>query len=290
MNKEFENFHRDHEDILSGLLENLDALLNKFHRGIVPGEPEKSDALYMLDEYKEALEIFYRDETPAFRRIKTEDPSFDEESIYKELSGEREKISLLMRLGREKIIAADDVIFQTDSGKELLQSNYFDEVIFEENRQHYYSLSAKGETVFKSKNLLERIKKDNVMAIVPNRMTVGAEKWNDLYVQRVELLNRYYRNKKANRDYILFALDDNKEMVFGCELNDSIDVTYTFAGIFDNKNFKQIDQLKKLAGSGLIDNIIILIDSNEMDVMLEDADVKKTDHIIVENVEVGVGN
>jgi hypothetical protein len=244
----------------------------------------------MLDEYKEALEIFYRDETPAFRRIKTEDPSFDEESIYKELSGEREKISLLMRLGREKIIAADDVIFQTDSGKELLQSNYFDEVIFEENRQHYYSLSAKGETVFKSKNLLERIKKDNVMAIVPNRMTVGAEKWNDLYVQRVELLNRYYRNKKANRDYILFALDDNKEMVFGCELNDSIDVTYTFAGIFDNKNFKQIDQLKKLAGSGLIDNIIILIDSNEMDVMLEDADVKKTDHIIVENVEVGVGN
>ena len=31
----------------------------------------------------------------------------------------------------------------------------------------------------------------------------------------------------------IITLDEAKEMVFGCEINNSLEVTYTFAGVFD---------------------------------------------------------
>ena len=95
MNKEYEKFHRENANIISDLLASLDALLDKFNQGIVPGEPLKSDALYMLDVYKDALEQFNKIEKPAFHRVRTTKTNFDEDDVYKELSGLKECITLL---------------------------------------------------------------------------------------------------------------------------------------------------------------------------------------------------
>lgn len=284
MNREYEKFHRDNKDIIDNLLESLEVLLGKFSQGIVPGEPEKSDALYMLDVYKDAFELINKVETPAFRRIRTEKSSFDEETTYKEFAGLKDSISLLMKLGREKIIATDDAIFQSYAGKVLLQGNYCDEVVLEGSEKHYYSLSSKAEKTLKSKNLVGKIRKEYPTAVVPKEMILDADKWSNLYVRRIEFLKQYYSEKMEEIEYILFTLDDEKEMVFGCELSDSLEVIYTFAGIFDEKIDKHIEQLKGLAGSGLIDNIIILINSNEMAEILEDEGMKHIPHISIERL------
>ena len=104
MNNEYEKFHQDNPNIISGLLDSLEALLDKFDKGIVPGEPLKSDALYMLDVYRDAIEVFNKIEAPAFQRIKTTKCDFDEDKAYKELAILKECILLLLRLSREKMI------------------------------------------------------------------------------------------------------------------------------------------------------------------------------------------
>lgn len=284
MSKEYEKFHRDNKDIVVGLLEVLEVLLVKFDQGIVPGEPEKSDALYMLDVYKDAIELFNKVEAPAFQRIKNQKSTFDEDSSYKELSGLKASISLLMRLGREKLIATDETVFQSDEGKVLLDGNYCDEVVLEGSGKHYYSLSTKAEKALKSKSLIGKIRKEDATAVVPSGLILDADKWSNLYARRVEFLKNYYAKKKEDREYILFTLGEAKEMVFGCELRNSLEVTYTFAGVFDEKIDEHIDQLKGLADSGLIDNFIIVINSKEMAEILEceGIDTKRTPHILIE--------
>ena len=286
MNNEYEKFHRDNPDIISNLLDSLEALLDKFEKGIVPGEPLKSDALYMLDVYRDAIEVFNKIETPAFQRNKTTKCDFDEDKAYQELAGLKECISLLLRMSREKMIEVEDAAFKSDGGAVLIQGNYCDEVIMDGSGKHYYSLSDKAEKVLKSKNFIGKIKKDNVSAIVPSGLILTAEKWSNLYARRIEFLRNYYSKKREGEEYILFTLDESKEMVFGCELSDSLDVEYTFAGVFDEKIDEHIDQLKGIAGSGRIDKISIIIDSKSMAESLEDEGInpKDTPHISIEQL------
>lgn len=286
MNKEYEKFHRENANIISDLLASLDALLDKFNQGVVPGEPLKSDALYMLDVYKDAIEQFNKIETPAFRRVKTTKNNFEEEDVYKELTGLKDCISLLLRLSREKLIEIDDDAFKSDAGKVLLQGNYCDEITVEASGKQYYSLSEKAEKALKSKSLIGKIRKENVTAIVPAGMILSADKWSNLYVRRMEYLRQYYSTKHEGKEYILFTLDEAKEMLFGCELSDSLDVVYTFAGVFDEKIDEHIEQLKVLASSGRIDCINIVVDSQNMIEILEDEGInsKDTPHISIQKL------
>lgn len=275
MSKEYEKFRRENEGILEGLLDSLNVLLDKFNQGIIPGEPEKSDAMYMLDVYGNAIKMFYYSEPPAFQRILTEKVVFDEEASYKELSKVKEGVSLLLRLNREKLIDKDDEVFQSEPGKALVLGNYCDEIIYGESDKHYYSLSSKAEKALKSKSLLRRIRKDNVTAIVPKALILDADKWTNLSARRIELLKRYYDEKEENIEYILFTSDDSREMVFGCELSDSVDVKYTFASIFDEKIDEHISQIKGFADSGHIDNIVMVTDSEDMISLLENEGINE---------------
>lgn len=286
MNKAYEKFHQENSNIILQLLERLDALLNKFEKGIVPGEPLKSDALYMLDVYKDAIEAFNKMEITAYQRIRTAQSKFEEDKVYQELSSLKDGVQLLLRLSREKMIEVDDVNFNSEAGAVLLQGNYCDEVIMAGSEKHYYSLSEKAEKTLKNRNFIEKIKKESVSAIVPKEMVLPADKWSDLYVRRIEVLRQYYSKKREGKEYILFTLDEPKEMVFGCELSDSIDVEYTFAGVFDEKIDEHIAQLKGLASSGHIDCINILIESQSMAEILKDEGInsKDTPHISIEEL------
>lgn len=286
MNNEYEKFHRENSDIILNLLDSLEALLDKFEKGIVPGEPLKSDALYMLDVYRDAIEGFNKIEAPAFQRIKTAKSDFNENNAYQELAGLKDCISLLMRLSREKLIEVEDEVFKSDAGVVLKQGNFCDEVIMDGSGKHYYSLSEKAEKVIRNKNFIEKIKKDNVSAIVPSGMILPANKWSNLYARRIEFLREYYSNHREGKEYILFTLDEAKEMVFGCELSDSLDVEYSFAGVFDEKIDGHIEQLKVLASSGRIDKISILIDSQSMVDILKDEGInpKDTPRISIEQL------
>jgi len=286
MSKEYEKFHQNHEDLLAKLLENLNVFAVKFNKGIIPGELEKSDILYLLDMYKEAIDSFGKAEKSYFKRIKSQQSAFDEEKTYHELQSSKECISLLIRLGREKMISTEEEDFKLETGKFLVASGFCDEIVLEQSGHHYYALSEKGEKVVRNKKIVEKIKKDNPMAIIPGRLILDVDKWSDLYARRVECLKKYYAEKKNHKEHIIFTLDEKKEMVFGCELSDSLEVTYYFAGIFDEKKDDHIEQLKRLADSGLIDSIVIVIDSAETAEILEDEgiDSNHTPHISIEQL------
>lgn len=286
MNKEYEKFHRDNASIIENLLESLSVLIDKFENEIVPGEPEKSDALHMLDVYKDAIEIFGKVEAPAFKRIQSESGSFDEETFYHELTDMKDTFSLLLKLCREKLLEKEDPCFDTKAGRILLQNNYCDEVIIDNSGKHYYSLSTKAEKIIKSKSLISRIRNEKATAVIPNSLILSADKWTNLYARRVEFLQQYYSKKKPGIEYILFTLDDEKEMVFGCELGDAVDVTYTFAGVFDEKIDKHIVQLKRLASSELIDHLVVVIDSEQMaGILAEDGvDDEHTSYILIDKI------
>lgn len=286
MSKEYEKFHQNHEDILNNLLESLIVLTNKFDEGIVPGEPEKSDALYMLDVYKDAIDFFSKEEKTYFKRVKQSQTSFNDERAYLELQGLRDSISLIIRLGNEKMIKVEDAVFESEAGRKVIESGYCDEVILEQSGIHYYALSDKGEKLLKSKKIVEKIRKDAPTAVIPGKLILEADKWSDLYARRIEYLKKYFSEKKDNSEYICFTLDDKKEMVFACELSDSLDVTYYFAAVFDEQIDDHIEQVKRLADSGMIDNIVIVDESPEMTRILEDEgiDSNHTPHISIEQL------
>ncbi len=275
MNNEYEKFCRENKEIIDNLLTSLEILYNKFESGIIPGEPEKSDALYMLDVYKGAIESFYKTENPAFRKIASEKKAFDEKLTIKEISGLQESISLLARLSMEKVISKEDLVFQTLAGKALLNNGYCDELIADESGKNYYILSNKAEKALKNKNVISEIRKENISAIIPNGMIMESDNWSSLYFKRVEFLRKYYSEKRENKEYILFTLDDAKEMVFACELNDSEDVKYSFAAVFDEKIDNHISQLVALSKSGLIDSIEIIIESSDMKELLENEGINE---------------
>lgn len=283
MNKEYKEFCRENEGITEELLASLKGLLAKFEKRIVPGEPEKSDALYRLDVYKDAVELFYRTELPVFKRIPAEVKAFDEGNIYKELSAIKGSISILVKLVREKLIAKDDLIFISDAGKALLNGGFCDEIVVDGSQKTYYTLSAKAEKILKNKKFADKIRKEFVTAIIPSGMILESQKWNNIYVKRVEFLKQFYEQSRCDKEYILFTLDDAKEMVFACELDKSEAVNYVFAGIFDEKINDNVNQLIYLSNSGMIDNIEIIIDSPEMENILEEYGIgsKKTPHISI---------
>ena len=107
-------------------------------------------------------------------------------------------------------------------------------------------------------------------------MILDTKKWGDLYAKRIEVLNTYYAEKKEEKDYILFTLDEAKEMVFGCEINNSLEVTYAFAGVFDENISEHIELLKRYADSGLVDRILIIIHSKEQLASLEKEGINST--------------
>lgn len=279
MNNQAEKFHQKNGKMIQQLVESLDAILEKFNEGIIPGEPEKSIAMYMLDTYLDCLIKFKAAKPSAFTKIsEKETKTFDENLSIGELLSTRESIYLLLRLGREKMIPTDDNDFILNAGKILVEGDYIDEVSTETSENHYYILSKKGEKAVKSKSLMSAIRKEVCTAVLPQSLINDSFKWSDLYVRRVEMLNRYYCKKRRNLEHIIFSLNESNEMVFGCEMNDSEDVEYVFAGVFDEKIDDHILQIKRIVESGKVDRLIILNSSEDGITLLEGEGLNSNDY------------
>ncbi len=279
MNNQAEKFHQENGNMIQQLVESLDAILDKFSEGIIPGEPEKSDAMYMLDAYLDCLIKFKETKPPAFTKVSDKiSKLYDESTAVNELMLIRESVDLLLKLGREKMLLTTDSEFEKAGGRLLVDSGYCDEVIAGTSETHYYILSEKGEKAIESEDLIATIRKKVCTAVMPKGLLNDSYKWSNLYVRRVEMINRYFREKREKAEHIIFSLDESKEMVFGCEMNDSEDVDYIFAGIFDEKIDDHILQIKNIAGSGKVDHLIILSSSEDGRALLEGEGLRQVDY------------
>ncbi len=278
MNNQAEKFHQENDKMLKQLEESLESVINKFNRGIIPGEPDKSDLIYMLDTYLDLLIKFKETKTAAFTRLYEKDNStYDETSSINELSRTKEGIEIIIKIGYEKMLLAKNKLFETAGGRLLVDKGYCEEVLAGKEEKRFYILSAKGEKILKSKEFLAAAQKSVCSAIVPAKIINESFKWSNLYVRRVEMINEYYRFKKNDADHIIFSLDESKEMVFGCDITDFNDITYVFAGIFDEKIDDHIELLKEYASSGKIDHIVIINYTDEGRLLLEGEGLVSTD-------------
>ena len=285
MNNQTIKFHLENSSIINQLVESLDAIIKKFDEGIIPGEPEKSDAIYMLNTYLNLLNRFDEVIAPAFVKISNKEADtqkFDENVAQKELMALRDSIRILLRLGREKLIIVNDPAFESAGGKALIGGGYCEEIMVNTGENHYYVLSEKGENAVRNKGLLAALRKDYCTAIIPQGILNESFKWSNLYVRRVEMINKYFRIKRDNAEHIVFSLDESRDMVFGCEINDTEDVTYVFSGIFDEKINDHVFQLKSIADSGRIDHLIVLNSSEEGRAMIEKAGLICKDYPSIE--------
>ena len=279
MNNQAEKFHQENGNMIQQLVESLDAILVKFNEGVIPGEPEKSDAMYMLEVYLDCLKKFKEAKPPAF--IKVSDSlsiPFDEKKVASELMPIKESIDILLKLGREKMLLTTDPVFESNGGRVLIDGGYCDEITAGTSEKHYYILSEKGEKTIGNKNVLSSIREIVCTAVVPKVLLNDSFKWSDLYVRRIEMINQYFRTNREKAEHIIFSLDESKEMVFGCEVNDSEDVDYIFAGIFDEKIDDHICQIKNIIGSGKVDHLIILNSTEDARALLECEGLKSVDY------------
>ncbi len=269
MNNEAERFFQSNGETINQVIESLDALISKIDMGIIPGEPQKSNALFTLSLYLSTLMNYRVSNRPPFEKTIDNKQEFDENSALMELAKNIQCVSLLMRLGREKLIRTDDKAFVSECGKQLLLAGYCDEIVLSGSDVKYYILSEKGEAAIKCKKLLASFRDELATAVMPKGLIKESYKWSNLYVRRVEMINRYFKDRESNAEHIVFTLDESKDMVFGCEINNSTDVNYVFAGIFDEKVEEHIESIKYYMDSGRIDKLIILSSSSEGRVMME---------------------
>ena len=285
MNNQAEKFYQDNSKMIRQLTESLSAILNKFDQGIIPGEPEKSDALYMLDVYLETLIKFKETKQEAFIKVSPEiTHTYDEKIAVKELTNSKVSIYLLLKLAREKMVLTNHHLFDSDEGKQFLLDGYCDEIIGGIDNTHYYILSEKGEKAVRSKTITSSLQNTVCTAVVPQGILNDSFKWSTLYVRRVEMLNKYYRNVKGDAEHIIFSLDETKEMVFGCEIGESTDVIYVFAGIFDEKIDSHMKKLKSIVNSGFVDRLIVLNSSEEGKSLFEGEGLSTADYPQIEFV------
>jgi len=287
MSNQAEKFYQDNSKMIQQLTESLSAILSKFDQGIIPGEPEKSDAMYMLDTYLETLIKFKETKQEAYKKVSPEVArAFDEKIAVKELTNSKVSIYILLKLAREKMMLTSHHLFDTDEGKQFILDGYCDEIIGGAENIHYYILSEKGEKAVKSKTITSSLQNKVCTAVVPQGIINDSFKWSTLYVRRVEMLNKYYRNVKGDAEHIIFSLDETKEMVFGCEIGESTDVIYAFAGIFDEKIDSHMKQLKSIVSSGLVDRLIVLNSSEEGKKLFEGEGLSTADYPQIEFVVV----
>ncbi|SCP97796.1 hypothetical protein [Anaerobium acetethylicum] len=274
MNSRAEKFHLQNKELVQNLYNGLCSLLDNLEMNTMPGEEEKGSLSGLLDSYAESLKRHEKSNMAVIRRVNAPGAdSFDENNVIKELSGHNQSIELLLRLGREKMVDVADKLLLEENGKLLVKCGYCEEIIVEKTGRRYYVLSSKGEKSFRNKTIINQLRKDVNSAIVPTEIIFETSKWSNIYSQRIDMLSFYYKNYRQTSDYIAFTLDELKEMVFGCEIEDGQDVRYTFACVFENESKDEnVNQLKSLAGSGLIDQILLLTESGEqqMDLVIKD--------------------
>ncbi len=252
------------EELKDLLIGSLKEIIDIYENGIIPGNPEKSKALNLIEAYKETVHNQGSSDKSLLKIIKSSGKTtFNERTVLRELSGLNKGIILLIRLYFEKLIPANDQEFSSEYGKKLINGGYVDEVVKEEGGIHYYILSNKGRHVISKNDLLNKMYQnggDNPF-VLPKMLDSDINEWTSLYVERLILLNRYFQNYQDSISHLIFSLGTSKEMIFGCKIDGSTETRYYFAGIFnDNKN-DDISNLKEILSSGNIDRMIVIVDT-----------------------------
>jgi DNA-binding PadR family transcriptional regulator len=272
MNNENERFFLKNGEVIRQLTECLDVIVEKFESGKIPGDPEKSNAIYAVNQYLEAITDFKTKKQSILNRlnVRTSEP-FEEKKAFIELAQKKHIIKALMRIGREKMILTDDPEMLNEELRILVDKGYCDEISISNGSRHYYILSEKGEQALRNKELLAKFRSEVSSAVMPATFVYEASNWTNLYLRRTEMIHKYFQINRNNVNHVIFTTDESKEMVFGCEIDNSVDVNYVFAGIFDERIEEHVEKIKNILNSGHIDQITILNSSDDGKIMLEQA-------------------
>lgn len=228
-------------------------------------EQKQENTIKLLDAYIEAIRSI-KEEPPSVINRKNPDKQiiFNETSALEELKVIEKGVAILARAAREKILCHDDLCFKSVFGKHLLEKGYFQEIVLSETGTEYYTLSKKGVESFKNKLVLEAIENQNDTAVIPEGTVSNVDDWGNLYVLRLELLQKYFSKLNGNPEYFTFLAPKSTELVFACEISGTLDIKYVFAGIFEEASRKSdIEQIIDILNSKMVDEIKIITKTDE---------------------------
>lgn len=218
----------------------------------------------LLDDYISAIHMSKEEAVSIIKTIDTLKIAFDEKKVLKELDSLGDGIELLAKVAREKIIGASSDDFKSDSGKRLIENGYLQLIELKGNSSQYYALSKKGIKSIKTKSVQDVMRSKSNAGVIPASIVPAVDDWGNLYCKRLERIHRYFNRTKKGTEYFTFLAFKDSEMVFACEVSDSVDVSYVFSGIFDDYSMsKDIGQIVDILGSGLVDEIKILVESED---------------------------
>ncbi len=263
-----EEFYKEYAEIAEKLRSSLKVILDNLNSEVLPSDYEKSNAIMSIEAYIDALIKYDKRNILRFSRVQlSKKTAYSEKTVIKELSGLKKSIALLLKLCREKMISSENTDFSEEEGKILIEEGYCDKLLIEGIDKNFFVLSEKAEKVLKNKGILGKLKATPDCSVIPLKMIYEVNKWSSLYLKRVLLINKYYEKFGNEEEYILSSLGAKEDMVFGCDISDDVEIKYVFAGVFEKKT--DILDLRNILEVGEIENLIIVINSNEDKEMLE---------------------
>ena len=288
MNKTSEKFHRENEILINQLIERLSSIFESVSHEKAPVEADKEEAINLLNAYMDSLNSFMKQKSVAFKRLQEKTGiKFDEKESEIELIGYRDIIALLVKLCREKMIPADDLEVNNSSGEVFFEKGYCEKIRLIDQEKDYYILTEKSEKTLRNKALMMKLREEMASAIIPVSIVDDTSNWSDLYVQRMAIINDFFRQKKSGAEYVSFSLGETKDMVFACEISGNIESVYYFAGIFDENIGSNVQQLANIADSGLLDSLTVITtsESAEKELIERGLNPDKMTQVLFERIE-----
>ena len=261
MNNREEQFQLDNKELIVNLEMALSDALALLDDNLIVPLQKRSQLTELLNSYVEKLNVPEKVALSAIRRSsEKKDLKFVEEVVLNELKTCANPLELLAKVAREKIVS-EVVCLDNSDGRYLIDNNFLEEVTDAETKEKYYILTSKAIQSLKNRNVRAGYKDKFLAGAVPDNTVRTLDKWSQIYGYRLKMLHKYF--DELGKEFFAFNLGANEDLLFGCEVSDVVGVNYVFPAIWGNEADKDIDEIKNLLHSGLIDSMLILVKSEK---------------------------
>ncbi|MEG0836232.1 MAG: hypothetical protein RR413_12400, partial [Christensenellaceae bacterium] len=185
-------------------------------------------------------------------------------------------INMLCRIGLEKIVSTRDIGIDQELLRQLVDANLVTDISTDTDLENNicFALTTKGWNWMKSKNFQK--KSQNSLPTFPTLVGIETNFWNELSFRRAKLIHDYYNEYPTTYGYIMFAFPQNKQLLFGCEISETVEVSYVCPYVFNEAPLKKdVDTLCEILNTSKVKVLTIVslstIGLNDMPMQLKNA-------------------
>lgn len=222
---------------LTKLLElELAKLIQDLRSNLIPSAGQCEKICALLARYAEAAKTAEGKELQKHnaKRVHFVDYTGGAKAVKdKTLLKNQSAIKILSRAGLEKLVSIHDIGVDQALLGQLLNAKLIAGISDESDQTSadFFALTTKGWAWLTSKEFQKNA--ENILPIFPARLGIEPDLWNELTFRRAKMIHAYYHEAPSMHEYIIFAFSNNKQLLFGCKVADTVDVSYVCPYSFD---------------------------------------------------------